>query len=33
MGKEECKERRKEYELKRGEERKTLWGEREREIK
>ena len=29
MGKEECKERGKEYELKRGEERKTLWGERE----
>ena len=33
MGKEKCKERGKEYKLKRGEERETLWREREREIK
>ena len=30
MGKEKCKERGKEYELKRGEERETLYRERER---
>ena len=29
MGKEKCKERGKEYELKRGEERETLWRERD----